>query len=141
MANKTTKTAKKQKVVGTNSVDDWSDGEIQYGMPTITLLPPKNYCFKVYKQEHKITVPRKGSYHKIDPDQYSEEEGEFKLFDEKSKVMYMPAITKVLFATKQYPDLGSNQVFAPIALVFRKNEVDIIGQVLEMIESPEPYVK
>jgi len=107
------------------------------GTPTMILLPARNYYFKVLKPEHKIKIPRKGTYLDIDPKLYSEEDGEFMLLDDKSNVMYLPAISKVLFATEKYPDLEANQVFAPIALVFKKKEVEIIGQIIEMMEPPD----
>lgn len=109
------------------------EGGIHLGTPTMSLLAAKNYRFKVYNKEYKITVPRRGLYHELDPNTYKEEDGEFMLFDEESKVMYLPAISKVLFATKQYPDLEPTQIFAPMAFVFRDDEVDIIGQVVEML--------
>lgn len=115
---------------------DWSEGENNVGTPTMVLLPAINYLFKVHRKEYKITVPRKGIYNEIDPELYTEEDGEFMILDEKSNVMYLPAISKVLFAVEKYPDLKPNQLFAPIALVFRKKEVDIIGQIVEMLEVP-----
>lgn len=110
--------------------------DINVGTPTMCLLPATNYLFKVHKKEHKITIPRKGVYEKIDLDVYTKEDGEFMLLDEKSSVMYLPAISKVLFAVKKYPDLKPNQLFAPIALVFKKKTVTIIAQIIEMIEPP-----
>lgn len=114
----------------TNHVKD----DVHIGTPTMVLLPAANYLFTVQKGEHKITVPRNGVYEKLAPGSYSEADGEFSLFDKKNNVMYMPAISKVLFATKQYPKMKSNQLFAPIALVFRSDEVDIIGQIVEMLD-------
>lgn len=116
------------------ALTDWVKNDVHMGTPTMVLLPAANYLFRILKGEHKITVPRKGVYEELDPKLYSKTDGEFSLFDNKNNVMYMPAISKVLFATKQYPKLDSNQLFAPIALVFRKDEVDIIGQVVEMLE-------
>jgi len=113
------------------------DKEGHIGTPTMVLLPARNYYFKVLKPEHKIKVPRKGMYLDLDPKLYTEEDGEFMLLDEKSSVMYLPAISKVLFATEKYPDLESNQLFAPIALVFKKKDVEIIGQIIEMMEPPD----
>ena len=110
--------------------------DINVGTPTLCLLPATNYLFKVHRKEYKITIPRKGVYNKIDPDLYTEEDGEFIILDEKSSVMYLPAISKVLFAVKKYPDLKPNQLFAPIALVFKKTVVTIIGQIIEMVEPP-----
>lgn len=114
----------------------WSENGVNIGTPTMVLLPATNYLFKVLKREYKITVPREGVYSEIDSELYTEKDGEFMLLDEKSKVMYLPAISKVLFAVKKYPDLKPNQLFAPLALVFRKKYVDIIGQVVEMLEVP-----
>ena len=113
---------------------EWPEGDVQIGTPTMVLLPARNYMFKVVDQEHKITIPRSGSYHDIDPEFFSEEEGEFSLFDSKSKVMFLPSMSKILFATKKYPNLEPNQLFAPLALVFKKDKVDIIGQLIEMLE-------
>lgn len=119
------------------ALTDWVKKDVHMGTPTIALLPAANYLFKVHKKEHKVTIPRRGVYEKLDPKAYNKDDGEFSLFDKKNSVLYMPAISKILFATKQYPDLKSNQLFAPIALVFRNDEVDIIGQIVEMIEPTE----
>ena len=108
----------------------------QTGTPTIALFPARNYHFKVLKGEHKITIPRTGEYHKLDPEFFSEEEGAFMLYDDDSRTMYLPAISKVLFATSKYPDLKGNQLFLPIALIFEEETVDIIGQVIEMMPPP-----
>ena len=110
--------------------------DVTVGTPTMVLLPANNYLFKVFKEEHKITIPRKGVYTEIDPELYNEKDGEFMILDEKSKIMYIPSISKVLFATKKYPDLKPNQLFAPIGIIFKKKTVDIIGQVIEMLEPP-----
>ncbi len=129
--------AKKKKVDNEPAqvaMTDWVKNDVHMGTPTMVLLPAANYLFKVSKRELKITVPRKGVYEKIDPSEYGKEDGEFALFDGKNKIMYMPAISKVLFALKKYPKLEANQLFAPIALVFKKDEVDIIGQIVEMLE-------
>jgi hypothetical protein len=71
------------------------------------------------------------------PEIFSKEDGEFMLYDEESKIMFLPALSKVLFATAKYPDLKGNQLFIPIALVFNEKEVDIIGQVIEMLAPPK----
>lgn len=105
----------------------------QIGTPTMVLLPARNYKFNVAEEEFVITIPKSGSYHDVDPDFFSEDEGEFNLYDGRSKVMFIPAISKVLFAAKKYPSLEANQLFAPIALKFKKKTVDIIGQVITML--------
>lgn len=117
-----------------------SEEDINVGTPTMALLPATNYLFKVHKKEHKITIPRKGVYSEIDPEMYTKEDGEFMLLDEKSSVMYLPAISKVLFAVKKYPKLKPNELFAPIALVFKKKTVTIIAQIIEMVEPPVDVV-
>jgi len=117
--------------------EEKKETEAQIGTPTMVLLPARNYCFKVSEEEYTITIPRSGKYSDIDSEFFSEEEGEFHLYNARSKVMYMPAITKVLFATKKYPNLDSNQLFAPLALKFKKDTVDIIGQVVEMLDPNE----
>jgi hypothetical protein len=91
----------------------------------------------VLKGEHKITVPRSGKYSELAPEVFKEEAGEFNLLDEDSSIMYLPAISKVLFAVSKYPDLENNQLFAPIALIFNEDTVDIIGQIIEMLPPPD----
>lgn len=114
--------------------------DIIVGVPTMGMLPATNYLFKVHKKEHKITIPRKGVYSEIDPETYTKEDGEFAILDEKSNVLYLPAISKVLLAVKKYPDLKPNCLFTPIAFVFKKKTVDVIGQVVEMVEPPVDVV-
>lgn len=106
---------------------------IQVGTPTMVLLPARNYCFKVVSEEHKIVIPREGDYNKLAPEVFSKEAGSFFIMDEESKTLYMPAISKVLFATSKYPDLKSNQLFAPMAVVFNEKDVEVIGIVIEML--------
>lgn len=130
----------KRKKINEDVVKDFlesSKGDaFNIGTPPLALFPAKNYHYKVLKQEHKITVPRSGDYHKLAPNVFSEEEGKFELYDEESKIMYLPAITKVLFAVSKYPDLKNNQLFLPLALVFKPRTVNIIGQVVEMLPPP-----
>lgn len=115
------------------SLVDWAPESDQVGTPSMVLLPPRHYKFRVSEKHYKITVPRKGTYHELEPKFFAKEDGEFNLLDEESKVMYLPAISKVLFATKQYPNLKNNQLFAPIALKFNEDTVDIYGQVIDLI--------
>jgi len=115
------------------SLQDSGFGEIQIGTPPMAMFPARNFSFKVAKEEHKITIPRQGNYHELDPDFFPEEAGDFKLYDTDNNIMYLPSLTKILFAVKKYPDLKSNQLFMPIALRFNDDTVDIIGQVIEML--------
>ena len=110
-----------------------TEENVNYGTPSMLLLPSANYKFTVSEETYRITLPRKGTYHEIDPDFFSEEDGEFNLYDEKTKALYMPAISKVLYATKKYPDLEAHQLFAPTVLSFSDDEVEIFGQVVDML--------
>ncbi len=108
-------------------------GKSQVGTPTMAFFPARNYHFKVVKNKHTITVPRLGNYHELAPEVFPKDEGDFMLYDDKNSVMYLPSISKVLFAVEKYPDLKNNQLFMPIFLIFDKETVDIVGQIIEML--------
>lgn len=101
------------------------------GTPTMMLLPARNYKFKVYPEEYNITIPRRGFYKDFDEAIYTEEDGEFNILN--NDILYMPSISKVLFATSQYPALEDNQAFTPIAIIVEEDTVQIIGNVVEML--------
>jgi len=119
------------------TLEEWNKDGAQVGTPTMVMFPARNFHFRVSKSEHEITIPRKGNYHKIAPEVFTEEDGDFMVYDEDNAVMYLPAITKILFAVNKYPDLEANQLFAPIALLFDEDVVRIIGQIVEMLP-PQP---
>lgn len=119
---------------------NWADESNQLGTPTMVMLPAGNYYFKVLEGKHKITITRAGLYHELDPEFFKEEDGAFNLYDAEKSIMYLPSVTKVLFAEKKYPDLRPNQLFAPIALVFNEETVDILGQVVELLPKPSEGV-
>jgi hypothetical protein len=106
------------------------------GTPTLMLLPARNYKFKVYDQDYSVTVPRKGKYVDLDDKMFTEEDGDFNIMQysrkDKAQVVYLPDLSRVMFATSQYPDLKDTQAFTPIALVIKKDTVDIVGNVIEM---------
>jgi len=114
---------------------DWAEGDAQLGTPSMVMLPSRNYPFKVDKKIHKIVLTREGSYNDLDAEFFSDEDGEFKLYDEERNVLYFPAISKVLYAEKKYPDLKDHQLFAPLFMVVNKNDVEIFGQVIDMLET------
>jgi len=99
------------------------------GVPTMLMLPARNYKFRIVLDECEIRIPREGNYHTLCPDYFPEEAGEFRILDENA--VYLPSLTKVLFAVGKYPELPTNQAFAPIAIVIDKEDAVIIGQVLE----------
>lgn len=114
---------------------EWKDLETQLGTPSMVLMPARNYAFQVSDEIYVITVPRKGEYHEIEPDLFDKKDGEFDLYNSRKRIMYLPAISKVLFAANKYPNLEDNQLFAPISLIFKKDTVEISGQIINMIES------
>lgn len=103
------------------------------GTPPMVLFPAKNYVFKINDDNYEIRIPRRGDYHDLAPSFFPEDSGEFDILDEKSKILYVPSITKVLFATSKYPDLNFNQFFVPYVLKFEETEVIIVGQIIEMM--------
>jgi len=111
------------------------------GTPTMMLLPARNYKFKVYQKDYSIKIPRRGAYKDFDDKLFSEEDGQFDILthDEKADFynLYMPSISKVLFAALRYPDLKDNQAFTPLVLIIKKDEVEIIGNIIEMLKEDE----
>jgi hypothetical protein len=105
--------------------------QIMKGTPPLVFLPAKNYVFKVLDGHHIIEIPRKGNYHDLAPDFFKEEAGSFDILNDKG-ILFTPSLTKVLFATKKYPDLEYNQLFVPHTLEFREDYVNIVGQVIEL---------
>lgn len=108
------------------------DSKVQTGTPSMVLMPSREHGFTTSEEIYMITVPRKGSYHELDPI-FSEESGEFELYNEETGVLYLPAVSKVLFATRKYPDLKNNQLFMPLSMVFREDVVEISGYILNML--------
>lgn len=114
------------------------------GTPPMVMLPAKNYVFKSSNELYEIILPMRGNYHDLDPDFFPEDSGDFNVFDEKTKTLHLPVITKILFAISKYPDLKFNQFFAPIALKFNENEIVLVAQVLDMMlatKSEEPQIE
>jgi hypothetical protein len=97
------------------------------------LFPAKNFIFKISEDNYIIEIPRKGKYHELAPEIFNEDAGEFNIYDEEAKIFYLPSITKVLFATSQYPDLKFNQFFVPYVLKLDEDKVIITGQVVDMM--------
>lgn len=111
------------------------------GVPSMGLMPAVDYMFKVNDKRYVIEIPRKGSYNELAPEIFSVEDGEFNIYDESKKTLYLPSITKVLFATGKYPELASNQLFVPYAIKMEDDKVVILAQVADMVtfseEAPE----
>ena len=111
---------------------------VNVGLPPMLMMAANHYPYKIVHEKVKITIPRKGSYKDIDPAFFKDNPigmEEFDIFDEETKVLFPPQITKVLLATERYPALKPNEVFVPIALIFREETMDIIGTIFEMLDS------
>lgn len=107
------------------------------GILSMVMLPARNNTFFTEnKRYYTITIPRKGKYEDIDPDFFKEGAGEFDILNDEN-ILFLPSITKVLFAGKQYPDLADNQLFVPLTLTFREDFVDIVGQIVTLVSDEE----
>lgn len=107
------------------------------GILSMLMPPAKDSVFLTEtKKYYTITIPRKGKYVDIDPDFFSEKDGSFDILNDEDTI-FLPAITKVLFAKKQYPDLADNQVFVPLVLEFKEETLKIVGQVVDLISKEE----
>jgi hypothetical protein len=127
----------KKGIFGGEKELNWSKEQTIVGIPTLALLPSKNFYFKVQKAKHKITIPKSGLYKDLNEDYFSEDDGDFVVFDEKNSVCYLSVITKVLFALDKYPELKYNELFCPLAISFNDTTIDIFGQIISMLEPPE----
>ena len=113
-------------------------GQMHEGILNMVMFPQKQFRFIASDNEYKITIPKKGKYHELNPKIFGEEEGAFDILDKENDVLYIPSITKVLIATGKYPELGPMQVFAPKFLLINEDTVDIIGQILELRPTTPP---
>jgi len=105
------------------------------GVPGALLLPSREFKFKVYHGNHIITIPRSGAYTDIDSLFFTEKDGSFYFMEEDT--LFLPALSKVLFACKKYPSLRDNQAFVIIGIKFTDDEIEIIGNLIEFLEVGE----
>lgn len=108
------------------------------GTPTMMMLPARHYAFKVFKEDFVITIPRRGSYKDLDPKFFKDTDGEFEVLkyveEERGDVLYIPSLSKILFATAQYPDLANDQAFVPVVFIVKEDVVEIVGNIIQMIK-------
>ena len=104
--------------------------EQMMGIPTLTFMPPKAVKFSVSEDFLKISLPNKGRYVDLDPTFYTEEHGSFCIFED--DVFNIPDITKVMFGTRQYPNIDDNQLFCPVTCVLEGDNVVIVGRILTL---------
>lgn len=102
------------------------------GVPPLCFLPARNFIFKITDENYVVELPRRGNYHDLDPEFFSEEDGSFDMFAD-NKLLFTPALTKVLFAAKKYPDLKFNQFFVPFVIKFEEDTVKLVGQIVDMM--------
>lgn len=114
-----------------------SEKKIMRGTPPSVSMKAKNYKFEVSENNFIIKIPKEGSYYDLDPTFFKKEDGDFNIFNEETKTFYMPAITKVLFAKSQYPDLPEDHYFTPIAMQVVEDGLVIIGQVIKIFSEKE----
>lgn len=107
------------------------------GTPPLCAVAARDYLFRVNDDSYIIELPRKGAYNEVAPEVFKEEDGEFNIYDEDSKILYLPSITKVMFATGKYPSLEVNQLFVPYSLKINEHTVSIVGQVVTMVVSEQ----
>jgi len=107
------------------------------GTPTAILLPARNYKFKVFTEEHVIKVPKSGKYVELDNELFEEKDGEFDFLyyseEDNSYTLFIPALSKVLFATHQYPDMKDAEAFTPVSITIKEDGVEIVGNLIEMV--------
>ena len=101
------------------------------------MFPAKNSDFFIEnKKYYCATIPRKGKYNDINPEIFEESEGTFDILDDEN-VLDLTVITKILFASNQYPDLVDNQLFVPLTLTFGEETISIVGTIVELISGKE----
>ena len=105
--------------------------DIMYAMPTLSMLPANNYRIHVGDDTYSMRVPCKGTYLSLDPEFFSEDDGDFVIFD--NSTLNVSTITKVLFGLKKYPDLADNQLFCPINFVIDNDTIVITGKIVTML--------
>ena len=102
------------------------------GLPSLLFMRSIDYVMSTDGKNYVVSIPKCGSYKDLAPDFFTDADGEFNLFDDKSGVFYLPSITKVLLAANKYPDLAANQVAVPISIKINADTVDIVYNVLSM---------
>lgn len=112
------------------------------GTPPATLFPAKNYVMELQGEPHMIRIPRAGKYSDLDPDYFGVDAGEYNVASKDGMAVDMNMLSRILFATKQYPDLGFDQFFVINTIAVKDDNVIIVGQVVRALapikeEQPE----
>lgn len=102
--------------------------EVLQGVPTLALLPARPFGFKVSKDKYMYKVPNKGKFSELDTEFFAEDDSEFEIVSEDN--VNISVVAKLLFATKQYPDLEPHQMFCPINFKLEGPDLLIYGQIV-----------
>jgi hypothetical protein len=127
-----------------DTVNNTSSGfkdDITSGLPSLCLLPARDYKLILGEDDYIITVPKKGNFKDIiDSSDFVGIEafdGEFTVYDDESGIFYPPVFTSVALALEVYPslvnDASSFQIFSVKAVVSKGEEVSIIGEVVSLL--------
>lgn len=106
------------------------------GLPSMLMLSAVDYAFSSDSIIHTIELPIRGKYSEVGTSAFIETD-DFELFNEESRSIDLPAVTKVMLACSKYPDLLSNQAFIPISIAICDNVLRIKGQVLSFVKVGE----
>jgi hypothetical protein len=105
--------------------------ETLQGLPTLALLPAKQFSFTVSSDRYMFKMPNKGKFSDIDSEFFAEDDSEFEIYSEGN--VNISIVTKLLFATRQYPDMEPNQLFCPINFKLDGDDVVMYGQIVTMV--------
>lgn len=106
-----------------------------FGVPSMALLPARNFTVNTVK-EISLVIPNVGDYESVVPDEEGKDLfkdfGNFTIFDGTS--LNFLEVSKLLFATRQYPDLKDNELFVPLQFNIKveDNKIIITGLVVAL---------
>lgn len=108
-------------------------GEVLVGVPTMGLVPARNYSFTISEDVYLFEIPCEGKYVDLNSEHFTEEDGSFILYKEGTFVL--SSISRVMFAAGNYPKLEANELFCPLHIQVEeeKNNLKVYGQVVSMI--------
>ena len=113
------------------NVIEKGDGKVRSGLPSMGLLPMGNYSLKMYKKEYTISIPLMGNYKDLYEKNKNEDFCIIDSNDDGSVDLNLPMISKVLVASRQYPDLEPNQLFVPLKMVLKDEFLELTGNIVE----------
>ena len=115
------------------------DNKTYSGLPPAVLLPARNYVYKEESGIVSIVLPKEGKFIDIDPtfnDNFKSNGERYNLVRktrDENEVLYLPDISRVLFAKKYYPALDDHQVFILIGVEIKKDSVVLHGKIVSIL--------